>query len=690
MNRIFMKIFKQVTIMLFILMMMAGISFGIEYNLRADTTTKTMPGGVVITMWGFALDSAFGAEDGEVNVPGPILTVPPGDPNLILHLDNNLEVPISIVIPGQITAMTPVKFTDGQGRQRVRSFTHETAPGNITPVDYTWGNMRAGTYLYHSGTHPAVQVQMGLYGCLKKDESPSLNLGSAGSYNVFIFEDAFQSNSSSEGNIAAGRNARWTNYNAATALAGPSAKVVVGGSITNWDQGSVGGGSGDIFVGKNANLNLVDYANLTTDGQSEVDFSAARAYLRGASGYWSSLPANGSTTVNPGIIALTGSDPNLNIFSVSGSDLSSIFVLEITAPAGSTALVNINGTSIQMPNFLIVLNNIDRNHILYNLFEATSLSLDSQQVEGSILAPLSAVNFDNGNIKGTLIGRSLGTLSEPSTGDAESYPFSGNLPVLDPVAYHGVFYNTEVILCFSEIDPALHNAIATNDYGPGKSMASTINYEPKYFLINGKPYTSGQAPLSAGEPNDRVLLRLLNAGLETHVPVLNDFYGTLVAEDGYQYKYAKEQYSIILPAAQTKDVIIIPRTEGLYPVYDRRLRLTDANASSGGMLAYLNVSTAESAAVQPLADEDSSVSGDLDGDGDVDRDDVRIFRRHWRHRRSYHEDCPADLDGDADVDRQDFIIIVEQFTETGLSKEQSTDTPNKQVRKLRRIDRQLR
>ena len=31
---------------------------------------------------------------------------------------------------------------------------------------YTWTSLKAGTYLYQSGTHPGVQVQMGLYGPL--------------------------------------------------------------------------------------------------------------------------------------------------------------------------------------------------------------------------------------------------------------------------------------------------------------------------------------------------------------------------------------------------------------------------------------------------------------------------------------------------------------------------------------------
>jgi FtsP/CotA-like multicopper oxidase with cupredoxin domain len=131
----------------------------VTVNLRAEAATKTMPDGItMVPMWGFAVDAD------PVTVPGPPITVTAGD-TLTVNLTNNLSVPVSLVIPGQITTMSPVWFTDAQGRQRVMSFTHEAASGGGMAV-YTWTNLKPGTYLYQSGTHPAVQIQMGLYGSL--------------------------------------------------------------------------------------------------------------------------------------------------------------------------------------------------------------------------------------------------------------------------------------------------------------------------------------------------------------------------------------------------------------------------------------------------------------------------------------------------------------------------------------------
>jgi FtsP/CotA-like multicopper oxidase with cupredoxin domain len=153
-----------------------------EYWLCAKAAGITMPDGVSVTIWGYALDTpGFGTGcAGAPSLPGPALRVPLGDPTLTIHLRNLLPQPTSIVIPGQTAPMTPV-WTDSNGAvvatgarppgdvsSRVRSFTSETPP-NGGEATYAWGNVRPGSYLYHSGTHPQVQVQMGLYGAMARN-----------------------------------------------------------------------------------------------------------------------------------------------------------------------------------------------------------------------------------------------------------------------------------------------------------------------------------------------------------------------------------------------------------------------------------------------------------------------------------------------------------------------------------------
>jgi len=159
----------------------AGSAYGATYTLRAAATTLLLPDGVTqVPMWGFALysyDLGSGpvAGDNVVKVPGPRLVVPAGQ-GLTVNVINELPEAVSIVIPGQALPLAPgatapavVRNPDG----RVRSFVHETpaAVGGVAgpAVSYLWAAIEPGTYLYHSGSHPAVQVQMGLYGAATKN-----------------------------------------------------------------------------------------------------------------------------------------------------------------------------------------------------------------------------------------------------------------------------------------------------------------------------------------------------------------------------------------------------------------------------------------------------------------------------------------------------------------------------------------
>jgi len=297
-----------------------------DIYLRAEKFTKELPGGLTVEMWGFAQDSAPGALDATVtNSPGPVITVAPTETTLIIHLTNNLPEPVSIVIPGQPATLGDVQPATG----RIRSFTKE-ASANGGTQDYTWPNLQPGTYLYHSGSHPALQVQMGLYGAVKKD-----------------------------------------------------------------------------------------------------------------------------------------------------------------AAAGE--------------------------------------------------------------------------------------------------AYAGVPYAAEVTLLLSEIDVDVHEAVRTNGFGPGLTISSLIHSIPEFFLVNGQPYTPAQTPLPAGSVGQTNLVRLLNACADDRVPVLNNYYLSVIAEDGQKYAYPKALSAVYLPALKTRDALLIPDAAGTVMLYDRRLGLVNGTAPDGGIYQKLAV-----------------------------------------------------------------------------------------------------
>jgi FtsP/CotA-like multicopper oxidase with cupredoxin domain len=386
-----------------------------DVYLRAAATTLNLPDGLggttAVPAWGFARDTSFGSLDGVVGVPGPVLKVPPGETVLRIHLDNNLPEPISIHINGLQLANNggPVfSEPDGGGvvspsrpagnfTARVRSFGHETPPGNTTAVVYEF-NLRPGTYLFSSGTNPAKQVQMGLYGALAVDAAP-----------------------------------------------------------------------------------------------------------------------------------------------------------------------------------------------------------------GS--------------------------------------------------AYTGVPYTREVVLLYSEVDPAINAAIAGGTYGPGGTITSSVNRKGKYFLINGKAYNPA-APNGGGldavafvDRYDKVLIRALNAGYDTHVPQLLNTYVKMVAEDGNPYTYAKEQYGFDLPAGKTVDAVLTPATHGRFSIHDGALHLTNnGTAPPGGMLAYYKVACV----------------GDLDQSGAVNFADLALLRANFGVTCAPGAVCPGDVNKDGSVNFADLALLRANFgTSTG-------------------------
>ena len=165
----------------------SGATFAIDYYLCAKQGSETMSDGTVVPMWGFAQDTTGFANNcaDPIQVPGPALTVPGVDSTLNIHVRNvGLSEPVSIVIPGQnSTTMVPVLRPDG----RVQSFTHETASvalatDNANDTTYSWTAVKPGTFAYQSGTHPAVQIQMGLYGPMTKNQVDAAGVSPAEAY----------------------------------------------------------------------------------------------------------------------------------------------------------------------------------------------------------------------------------------------------------------------------------------------------------------------------------------------------------------------------------------------------------------------------------------------------------------------------------------------------------------------------
>jgi hypothetical protein len=161
-------------------------------------------------------------------------------------------------------------------------------------------------------------------------------------------------------------------------------------------------------------------------------------------------------------------------------------------------------------------------------------------------------------------------------------------------AYAGDPYDHEVLLLYSEIDMALHDAVASGTYGHPEvgGPTSTIDYKPTLFLVNGDSYANDNTPgIEAGSAGQRTLIRLLNAGLRSHVPVIENGVMTMIAEDGNRAPWSQTHAAVLLAAGKTHDVIWIPASGGTFPIYDRMLSLNAEGEGDAGMLAKLRVTS---------------------------------------------------------------------------------------------------
>jgi len=246
-------------------------------------------------------------------------------------------------------------------------------------------------------------------------------LGAATPFNVFVTGDAYLQGSDSEGALAVGGNATLRNYSVGATLPnsnGTRNVLVVGGNLT-FTSGAIQNGNA-VYGDVGMLTNVIFPQGGSAQQGSVLDFGAATTQLRGLSTYYATLATNGTTSVQNGALTLSGSSTTLNIFTVSGSAVAGARNVTINAPASSTVLVNIDGTTGGFTNANFTLNGVDASHVLYNFYQATALTLQKAPIQGSILAPSAAIDFTAGVITGTLVGASLNSGGQANSGQANS------------------------------------------------------------------------------------------------------------------------------------------------------------------------------------------------------------------------------------------------------------------------------
>jgi choice-of-anchor A domain-containing protein len=255
-------------------------------------------------------------------------------------------------------------------------------------------------------------------------------IGPAQGFNVFAFDDIDLYNVDAHGRIAAGGDAKLTNFGTASELpaSGAGDTLVVGGDL-NYSNGQVY--VGDVVVGGNV-ISSPSIPNGTLKSGNPINFAEAEQFYKNYSAQLGNLAANGTVTIQPWkAIELKGNSSDLNVFELNASDLASASSFDLEFDANSTVLVNVTGNPFNLTNgFQMNLNDNPNgggaNRVLFNFVDATQLNSTGFSWQGSVLAPLAEYKeFSNGHINGQMIARSI-------TGNGEFHivaPNNGNTPV---------------------------------------------------------------------------------------------------------------------------------------------------------------------------------------------------------------------------------------------------------------------
>ncbi|HEY0951411.1 choice-of-anchor A family protein, partial [Nocardioides sp.] len=248
-------------------------------------------------------------------------------------------------------------------------------------------------------------------------------LGAATGWTEFVETDGVRG-AESEGAIAYGGDHSAGGMTVGTRLpagypASSPALVVAGSHGTyNLQRGSA-------YVAPATGVNFNGGSGTGYLAGNPVDFATAFGDLRARSAAWGAAPATGTvvdgSTGGNAAYVLTGTDPQLNVFTMTAAQLGSGKHLGYDVPAGSAVLVNVLDASVTINGQLWVKQGGSFQQandtvmeswpgVLWNFPHATSVAIDVGSAwGGSILAPNAALSVGGGtgHTIGQMIARSF-------------------------------------------------------------------------------------------------------------------------------------------------------------------------------------------------------------------------------------------------------------------------------------------
>ncbi|HEY9597421.1 MAG TPA: choice-of-anchor A family protein, partial [Cyanophyceae cyanobacterium] len=155
------------------------------------------------------------------------------------------------------------------------------------------------------------------------NQASALTLGPAQDFNVFVLGDVHQTYTDVEGRMAVGGNAVLTGYGVGDKLTnsqGTRDDLIVGGNLT-YNSGQVFNGNA-VYGGTGLISSQVGFPNGSYYQGTPIDFTVAKQQLFNLSTSLGNLTPTGTTSFQYGQIALNGTGSGLNVFNLSGDQLS--------------------------------------------------------------------------------------------------------------------------------------------------------------------------------------------------------------------------------------------------------------------------------------------------------------------------------------------------------------------------------
>jgi choice-of-anchor A domain-containing protein/RHS repeat-associated protein len=321
-------------------------------------------------------------------------------------------------------------------------------------------------------------------------EQRQLMTASPFEFSELVFGNDTRSYTDVQGRVAVGGTGTFTGFSVGTSLTdsdGTRDDLIVGGNLS-YTNGQVF--NGNVRSGGTATLSSWGHPNGGYIAGNPLDFTDLKAQAVGTSSYLAGLSATNSSAFQYGTLTLTGTK-SVSVINVSGSQLATANSINLSAPSGGILVINVSGTADKMQYAGMNLSGTTNANVIWNFYEATTLTIAGIGVKGTVLAPSATVSFSNGNIDGSLIANNVS-----GSGEIHYHLYAG------PQGEASVFNPVPVITGAP--------SGGTSPEGTLVSLGSTVseqNYSGSFTYAwsvtkNGNAYSTGTASGFTFTPND--------------------------------------------------------------------------------------------------------------------------------------------------------------------------------------------